>query len=497
MLFLVGFSACLDSKEAETITTNYDNAIVTSFSLEANSDVCANLSSYSFTIDNFGFSDDSIHRLFPEDGIIFNPDSLPVGSIADSVKVSLTTSSPRSVSFDQYEADGTLGRHSDFSKDSAIFFASYPDCRLVVESFGGTKKTYHIKVNVHKVKADTIAWHDFTSDLWADMNITDQRVDTLRQTFYWFVEDVNGRNHVSSALVSAPKVWQPMAEVTVPDGDLLDLSTLYNFHGSLYAVGKNHKKLLTSTDGYHWAIANDAITFQSILGTQLSTKDVYGDWNQDSLNAIVKVNGEYHFAVSADARQWNVEQKIQSNFPIRGFSRPVLTAARSNYGNLTSRIYIVGGELADGTMTSCTWSCDGWSDNDKGPNWEEFAQDELPAMSGASVLEYTLNADSPKSFWILYPGFKADGSLPTNRLYGKNYPTLYYSQDSGVSWHRLSRYYTQYADVTPVGAVACNSAFCDPATFQMYFFGGKRTDGSFKTAVWGGVLNSLTFDKVR
>ena len=495
----LGLTSCLGSNDSETVVTNHYNCIITAFSLEDNSSVCSGLSNYSFTIDNYGLSDDSIHALYPDDGIIFNPDSLPYGAIADSVKISVSFASPDSAYLNLYGLDGTLGQYAQFSSDSAFYFASYPDARMTLVARGGNRKTYHIKVNVHKVVGDTIVWHDYTDELWADMNITDQRTDTLGKTLYWFVEEDGQSDKVSTSLLSenSPTEWQPMANVVVSDGELLDLATLYNWHNRLYAIGKTQGKLLTSADGHNWEVACNDYTFAAILGNQYRTKDVYGRWNQDSLNVIVKVGDAYHFAVSANATDWNVNHQIPENFPVTGFTRPIWTAARSDYGNLTSRLYITGGLTASGEYVSSTWSCDGWSDNVKGSNWVEFAQDELPGIYGASVIEYTLDSDYPKTFWLLHPGFTASGNVPTHRLFGKYYTTLYYSEDSGVSWHRLSRYYTQYADNTQIGEVACNSAFFDPQSYRMYFFGGRRADDSFKTSVWGGQLNSLTFDKLR
>ena len=499
-LVAIGLTSCLGSgNDSETVVTDYYNCIVTSFSLEDNTNVCSGLSKYSFTIDNYGLSDDSIHALYPNDGIIFNPDSLPRGVIADSVKISVSFSKPDSVYLELFGLDGELGQYAQFSSDSAFYFGSYPDARMTIVARGGNRKTYHIKVNVHKVEGDTIVWHDYTDEMWADMNITDQRTDTIGQTLYWFVEE-NGQSYkVSTSKLSenSPTEWQAMADVSVAEGELLDLKTLYNWHNQLYAIGKINGRLMTSADGFHWEVANSGQTFVTILGNQYKTKDVYGNWNQDSLNVIVKVDDAYRFAVSADASNWHVAQQIPDNFPVTGFTRPIWTEARSNYGNLTSRLYITGGLTVSGQFVSSTWSCDGWNDDVHGPNWVEFLQDEMPGMTGTSVLEYTIDSDKPKTFWLLHPGFTATGDVPTNRLYNKYYTTLFYSEDSGVSWHRLSRYYTQYADNTSIGKVACNSAFYDPQSFRMYFFGGRRADGTFKTSVWGGCLNSLTFDKLR
>lgn len=489
-------SACLGGSDAETVTTNYYNAIVTSFSLNDNSDVASSLSSYSFTIDNFGTSDATLHARYPNNGIIFNPDSLPYGTIADSIKVSVSYSSPDSAFFCLYSLDGKLKQFSYANADTALYFASYPDIRLNISS-RGVRKVYHVKVNVHKVAGDTIKWRNYTDDLWDSKVVSDLRADTIGSTVYWFAETGTNNQVITSDLTNRPTQWTEPANVSVTGGELLDLKTLYSYHNALYAVGKQSGSLLTSTDGYNWQTANSELQFTTILGNQLAVRDVYGKWNSDTLNAIVRVDGDYHFAVSTDARQWRVDNKIPANFPISGFTRPASVAARPSNGNLTSRLYIVGGKTADGSLSSSTWSCDGFSEIEKGCNWAEFPHTNLPGMQGSTLVEYALDSDHPKAFWILQPGLGADGSIPQITCYERQYATLYYSEDSGVSWHRLYDSYPKLADNSAFSDFVANSVICHPKTYEIFMFGGQKTDGTFATKLWGGQLPSLTFKKVR
>lgn len=488
-------TACWSDNEAESVVTNYFNAIVTKFSLNDNTDVADKLSSYSFTIDNYGTSDASIHSRFPNDGIIFNADSLPFGTIADSVKVSVSYSSPDSAFFRLYSLDGKLQQFCNVASDSALYFASYPDIRLNI-SARGNRKVYHVKINVHKVAGDTIQWHSFTDNLWTD--VKDQRTDTIGSIAYWFVEKDNGNQVITANIKNRPMKWTEPADVNISGGDLLDLQTLYSWHNALYAVGKNSQSLLTSTDGFNWQPANSHYQFTAILGNQLATRDVYGNTNSDTLNAIIHIEDSYYFAVSADAKQWRIDKPLPRNFPIKGFTRPISVAARAYNGNLTSRLYIVGGIMADGrTLSASTWSCDGFSEEENGCNWAEFPHGNLPGMQGGSVVEYTLDADHPKSFWILQPGFRADGNIAKTTHYGRQYTDLYYSEDSGVSWHSLYAKYPKMADNSAFSDQIGNSVFCNPDTYEIYYFGGKTTDGTCKTQVWGGLLPKLTFIKVR
>lgn len=489
-------TACWNDNESESVITNYFNAIVTKFSLTDNASVADKLSSYNFTIDNFGTSDASIHSRFPNDGIIFNADSLPYGAIPDSIKVSVSYSSPDSAYFCLYSLDGKLQQFSNVAADSALYFASYPDIRLNISS-RGNRKVYHVKINVHKIAGDTIKWNSYTDELWTQADVKDQRTDTIGTTAYWFVENGQVDQVITASIQNRPTQWTDPADVNIAGGELLDLQTLYSWHNALYAIGKNSQSLLTSTDGFNWQPASSDHQFTAILGNQLATSDVYGRYNSDTLNAIIRIGDVYHFAVSADAKQWRVDKQIPANFPISGFTRPISTPARPHNGNLTSRLYIIGGKTADGSLTSSTWSCDGFSEIEKGCNWAEFPHTTIPAMQGGNLIQYTLDSDNPKSFWILQPGFMADGTVPQSTHYNRQYATLYYSEDSGVSWHNLYDSYPKMADNSAFADGVASSVFCHPGNFEIYMFGRKKTDGTFSTQVWGGLLPSLTFIKVR
>lgn len=493
---LLMLSSCLDGDDSETIVTNFYNPIVTEFKLEDNSNVANNLSKYKFTIDNYGTSDAAIHAKFPKDGIIFNADSLPYGTIADSIKVTMGFTSPDSAFFCLYSLDGILRQYSNVAFDSALYFASFPDARLNL-SARGNRKVYHVKINVHKVASDSIKWNAITDELWGNTAISDQCTDTIGTTLFWYIESNGGNQVISADLKTSVKDWSDPAEVSVETNEQLDLQTLYNWHGALYAIGKTSGKLLTSTDGYNWEISSDEYQFAAILGNQLSTTDVYGKWNSDTLNAIVCVDGAYCFAVSADAKAWRLDKEIPQGFPVRGFTRPISVAARAKNGNLTSRLYVMGGKTADGSLTASTWSCDGWSETDKSCNWAEFPHQNMEAFEQGTIIEYTLDQDKPKSFWLLSPGFRSDNSIDQATHYGRKYATLYYSEDSGVSWHVLFNAYPKLADNALLADIVPSSGICNPDNYEIFYFGGKTSDGTFRTQIWKGLLPSLNFKKVR
>lgn len=500
LTFAALLTSCLgDGNESETVLTNYSNATVKKMTLENNANVCKNLSGYAFTIDNNGQSDpdlianwkdvlgDNEDNLMPT-GMIFNPDSLPVGSIADSLKITLSYASPSSVKFYQYDQEKVLQKVTNYTDTQTVWFDDYAVTRLeIIARDGLTRKNYFVKVNVHQSISDTICWKTLTDEVFDASAINAQRVDTLGDQLLWFVTKADNSQAVRTAALNGDlKTWSDETAVSAPSA--IDLSTIYGWNGKLFAVGAD-ESLLSTTDGTTWSAASTSYKFVNVLGVQLGRYNTKkGGFEADSICAIVSDGSNNNFAISADGSEWTLKALnidgtsiLPDNFPVKGFTRPIAVAARPNAGNTTSRLYIVGGVAADGTVTSSTWACDGRT-------WAEFEQKQMPAMSGASIVRYTRNSDHPDTFWILQPGTLADGSVTA---------TLYFSENSGVTWKPLEDEFSKYADTSVLQALACNSAFFAPSNWMIYFFGGIDAEGNQVSSIRNGVLPELNFAKKR
>lgn len=491
----VMLSSCLGSKEeSEYIQTNAGNALVTSFALKDNSDVGAKLSGYTFTIDHYGQSDPSIHALYPNDGIIFNPDSLPYGTIPDSVKVSVGFNSPKSAHFSLYNRIGELKQFSDYANDSALWLASYPDVRLKITSYDeAVVKTYHVKVNVHKVRTDTIVWRSYADTVWPGVDVKEQRVDTLNGNLMWYVKAADGDYRVKSNVLRNITSWsEPQPIVSLVEQDL-DLETMFGYRGALYAVNRIDGSLWYTTDGVLWGVKSRALKFVNILGV---LQEVKGEnineyyWHPDQLAVLAEVDGEIKIRYSEDMGEtWsddgNGDKPVPTDFPVKGYVRPIGTPAKASLGNVSSRITIVGGVSRNGELLKTVWCCEN-------KVWVDVSNEAsaLPAMNGGSVLRYTLDSEKPNTFWILWPGVLADGKVSND---------VYCSEDNGVSWHKMKQRYGRkaFGDTRNLEALACSSAFYDPKSYRMYFFGGKRADGTLSTSVFGGVYSNLTFQPIK
>lgn len=450
--------SCLgDDDESEVILSDYSNATVKSFAMKENSAVAPALSYYAFTIDNLGNSDPDLADEWPGAGIIFNPDSLPVGAVPDSITVEMTYSSPSDVIFYYYDADGTLADSVDFAKNQSVDFATYARTRLhIVARDGRTTKDYFVKVNVHRVAGDTIAWRYVERDVWDTTGVVAQRAERIGSTLFWYVQTADGRLAVRTA------------GLTTPLGDWSEPHDLEFLSQDADAPAP----AAAEADG---TAAIDLLTLFG-MGDTLYAATAAGD-----------------VAWSADGRTWHTEagrpyltlldpalaDGVPDGFPVRGFTRPVRTPANPMQGVVTERFYIVGGETADGRLTASTWTFDG-------TQWAEFPQRQMPAMTGASIVQYTTDTDRPRSLWILWPGLT--GKTPTG--------TLYMSENRGVTWRPLAGDYPDYAQMGQIAPTAAASAFVDETSHWIYAIGGVTADGQSSDVV-GGHLPKLTFDKNR
>jgi len=485
---LMSVTSCLNSNDSETIVTDYSNALLTKVSLNTNSNVCAGLSDYAFTIDHYGNSDpaliDSTRSLWKVDeyslnpGIVFNVDSLPVGSIADSIKVSLSYSSPYKVDFYQYDSELNLMNHTNFADTQIIWFDDYAITRIQITATDGvTNKSYFMKVNVHHCSTDTIVWKYLCKDLFDTKQVIDQRVDTVGTTLCWYTTLADNSQQVRTTdLLGNVTNWSDAQNISSPAN--IDLGTLVNLNDKLYAIGAD-QTLLSSTDGITWTVASSDFAFVNLLGIQLETKKY-----NEHFCAIAQQGSDYHFVRSTDGSTWSLDTLVVNDdtttlvpdgFPLNGYTRPISVKANPKNGSTTSRIYITGGIKADGNLTASTWSTDGFQ-------WVEFEQLTLKPMKRATIVRYTLDVDDPDTFWIMQTGEMDKGYVSD---------TLYFSQNSGVTWKKLPREFYNLGDTYWIKPFGCSSGFYNPKDYRIYFIGGKNNEGEQESNIVTGQLVDL------
>ena len=153
MLFtsLPALVSCNKDKDDDNSTYSYSESeqttLVTGFALQADADVLASLDSVHFTIDY-------------NNGLIYNADSLPVGTDISALKVTVdflntVSSAVFSITGATVQADTTITYTSQMSK--SLDFTG--NTKLTVTSADESQvKDYEVKVLVHKMNPDSLMY---------------------------------------------------------------------------------------------------------------------------------------------------------------------------------------------------------------------------------------------------------------------------------------------------------------------------------------------------
>lgn len=461
---------------AEYITPS--NVAVKSFKLNSDSKVAENLDSVFFSIDL-------------KNGVIFNADSLPVGTKINKlvatiecdntvtgaiIKMDNGTATPDSIDYKKTQTDSI-----DFTKKVTLTLTtSDPDI----------KRTYLIKVNVHKEKSDSIVWGDRAAAQLPSRfgNPVRQKSVNFNGKAVTLIEENNGEYTLATSSDLYHNTWSRTKATFsfTPDVRSLSAST-----EALYILDKDGN-LYTSAAGDSWTATGEK--WATILGgyteTVIGVKSVAGTL-QYAQHPLKKLN----------------QIDIDSEFPVSGSSNFV---TMSNKWTNSPVGFFVGGVKRDGTLSRSTWAFDG-------TNWVKLSESGMPALKGASIIPYYgyrfTQSDWKQTeypVWMLVGGVTADNTL--NR-------TVFISYDNAVNWSRgntLLQLPKDMPDMTACDNVVMTtsrSAFIsdywkkasrtrgfivdgDKITWDcpyIYIIGGESADGKLYDTVWRGVLARLTF----
>lgn len=485
-LLMVGVSSC--NKATETTEEIYmpgSSVAVTGFSLKSKSGSKVSLDSVFFSID--------LNK-----GVIFNADSLPVGTDVTKLVANISyTSSASAVTIIQ--SGGTTTGEIDYKSNpsDSIDFSGKVMLKITAED-QTTTRSYNIKVNVHKMEPDSLVWDrlavtPFPSRLPSPKA---QKTVKFKDTSYSLIEESDGSYTlaVASDLLSGQWDKQNVSFDFAPDVRTLNVTPDKLF--ILDSEGLLH----TSADGLAWV--NTGVTWVNIIGA-------YGD----KMLGIRSEGGHLlHTMWPADAS--HPEVALSEGFPIDGFSNFVQF---SNRWTTLPIGFMAGGVLPDGSLTDKTWGYDG-------DHWAVLSEGMMPELKGATLVPYYVYRKTSSSLvqtefsvWMLIGGELEDAT--GNRK-------IYESYDNGVNWYaassqmQLPDYFPglrsldgivvewpkqaslagNWSDLGRSNVPGMTRVKFEVEDYEVYWdcpyiyiFGGVEADGSLNGEVWRGVLNRLTF----
>lgn len=468
-------SACNKKTEEEEVTyTPSTNVAVTAFSLKANSDVAPKLDSVFFAIDL-------------REGVIFNADSLPVGTDISSLVPVITY--PSTVGAASIE---TINGKYDYisSPETAHNFTGPVKLTLTAQD-GTTQRTYNIKINVHKQNPAQLLWSKTSlSKLPAtDSDPAEQKTFRYKESTYCYVADANGEITLST-MADGTSDWTS-GTLTMPFSP--DLRSATVGENSIYMLSTDGE-LYRSADGKSWT--DCGVKWECITGAYL-----------ESVTGIRVESGKRkHSAWPTGSLP---ESEVSEQFPVAGFTN---TGTVVTPWSPWPSIFLYGGRLENGKLSTSSWGFDG-------EKWTIISANEGPAIENAMLVPYWLSRPTSSMWltddrdaWLLMGGTLEDGT--DNRK-------VWYSYDNGVNWFEgadtlaLPEEMPGFSHADAVVYLQPRSASAEgwkqaprrlPVTVEgttilwecpeIYIYGGTLPSGKTANTIWRATLARFTFKPI-
>ena len=470
--------SCNKDKDDDDSSYSYSESnqttLITGFALQENDDVLADLDSVHFTVDY-------------DNGLIYNADSLPVGTDITALKVTVNflntvSSAVFNITEASVQADTTINyttsmtQSLDFTGKTVLTVTS-ADETLV--------KDYEVKVLVHKENPDTLIWNKSWRRDLPGYRYTAIGHKVVKQGDVYRILNYNGyESFLFTASTPDQGTWdkQSVSLSFVPQ-----VQSLVATDDALYILDADGV-LFTSPDGLEWTSCG--VTWYSVLGV----------YEGRVLGIVHGADGYYHdeyphsngFTASA----------VAEGFPVSHSSGMIVT---DNKWTVSQQAMIVGGMDSDGKVLSDVWGFDG-------KHWgriNNIHSDALPALTDATLFAYYTFKSLPgvrryarQETWYLMGGKLADGTLNGD---------IYLSDTQGIIWHKggtelsqptyMPKFYgaqafVQFETLTLSGGSYMPRRVASLTTSwecpYIYLFGGFNDQGQLLPYLWRGVYNRLT-----
>ncbi len=452
------FTSCdwLNTDEAEVST----NPSFVSLSFSEN-DSIPNLEDAVFTLE----WDETLN-----DSIIVNLDSLPYQTRIDSVFPKFSFKSTSGAFLTLRDSVGTGLDTVIITGTDTIDFSRVLSVTNTAQD-EEAKRTYPIKVNVHKVQTELYVWNKTVDQLYtqtASMQKALNRNDTI---FFYASSGVNNYLYIKKT----GQNWKQEAVSGLPL--FSNLMTMAMFKNKFYMIDDS-VNIYASSDGFIWKkeLNSENYKFMSFL-YELDGKF----WA--IINSVVDNKNRFAYTTTGD--KWYITAEIPANFPVGGF------AALSFYSRTKKpKAVVLGGYTADGKILNNVWS------TENGSYWIDFTVENvtLDSLAGASIINYDGKL-------LLFGGTDDNGKVVET--------SYMQSIDEGLSWSTPDSAYSQIRELTGSDADTYNyygqrsfqsviylkepNATTGTFNHNIYLIGGRNSASIVFSDVWVGKLNRLSF----
>lgn len=462
------FAACNDDEPTlENTSTATYNAAVKSFSLAEDDSVVANLDSVFFAIDQ-------------KRCLIYNADSLPYGTNVKKLIPVITTMSSVSLAELTVQRAGrsdTVYNYLENSTDT-IDFTNPVKLRLV--SLDGTmERNYTIQVNVRRQKADTLMWSraertalpslfEVPNEQHTTSNAAAVYCLTRYQQQYCLAVSKLTEN-VDGGLGQ----WQSQY---VTFGFTPDIDSFTATSNALYILD-NEGNLYFSADGLQWQNAGEKIHY------------IYGAYGSEIIASRQEADGSWSVGAFPGGRV----APLPAGMPYEKTSSSVV------YGfEMTPRqqLIVAGGRLLDGSLSQDAWGYDGKTWIKISRRQLPVALHSATLVPYYTVSVASDWATTRFATMLLVGGQLADGTL-SRTVYVSNDFGINWSEASAEMQlpDYVPAFYGAQAVVVESTLYANSRASRPIEQWQcpyIYLFGGLNANASTYNTMWRGVINRLT-----
>ena len=379
------------------------------------------------------------------EGIIYNPDSLPVGTDVSKVVVDIVA--------DTYGIYIVAENDSLWEEGDSLDFRT-PVQFKVASEMGTFGRTYTAQINVHQQDPELLSWQKVENNLTTA--IQEQKAIFLNGSIYIFAEQ---ESQVALTKSTDGKSWSALETINIPVK--ADYSSVIAWNNQLYIVAAQN--LYSTIDGINWTKVETEQTISQLLACT----------SNKHTSKLIGVDSESYYIESEDGKNWARYDKLPSDFPKAGFqfvNYPLDT------NDKISRTILMGNneEITDTTTTF-------WMQIDSDHDWTPLSMDvesnACPNLENAALIHYN------NCLYTFGGKGQKNGKLDA-------FSTFFKSVDNGITWEAVTKnmFFPEEFKNLYEQAKGNYSYIIDKEQFLWIIW-------SQTGEVWRGRINKLGFEK--
>jgi len=440
-------TSCLDSDTVEYEPSS--NASITAFAI-TDSIVTKELISVNgidSTISESIIGSDYPFVINQNEGLIYNPDSLPIGTDISKVVVNITA--------DTYYVYIVAETDSLWEETDSLNFEQPIQFKVLAEN-GTFGRTYTAKINVHRQDPEVFSWQKLESNF--DTAIEGQKAVYFNDHIYVFGQQ-DGQIVVTHTEQTDGNVWSTPVHVETPTE--ADYTSVMVWGSQLCILADN--EMYTSQDGLVW----------EKTGTTTNIRQLVANIYADNVQKLIGIDTDNHYIETYDGIIWEQYEEMPAEFPTNNLSYASYALDTNKDIN---RVVVIG----DNSVASDTIAV-AWSQLDPENNWIDLAapdnNDACPKLENMSMIRYNN---------MLYT-FGGNGQ---HKEAIEPFSKLYFSKDNGITWKATPEKVSFPEEFQTLYEESGSNYSCIVDDNHFIWIMWSQTG-----EVWKGRINKLGFDK--